>query len=171
MFVHSQPMERTTVYKVFNKLSSIHRSGFTLIELLVATALLILLSTVVIVSFRSANQTSRDSKRKSDLQQFRGVLETYRLETGTYPNSLNVNQVVSAQTGLVLSLGMSSFTSNEFVDPVNQGEHIYRYVYRNLPGCTYELGVVMENDSNLQSCSACYPSGSPPEGPYYCVSN
>lgn len=166
------PEEITTVFRAFSKSRSFDsKAGFTLIELLVATAILVLLSTVVIVSFRSANRTSRDSKRKSDLQQVRGILETYRLENGTYPNSQNPNQVVSGATGLMLSLDLSSFTGSEFVDPQNTGTQVYRYVYRNLPGCTYELGVVMENESNLQSCSACYPSGSPPEGPYYCVSN
>lgn len=163
--------ELTTVFKVFSNSRSRTTSGFTLIELLVATALLVLLSTVVIVSFRSANRTSRDSKRKADLQQARGILETYRLETGSYPNNLSPNQVVSGEIGLMLSLGMSAFTANEYVDPVNRDLQMYRYIYRNLPGCTYELGVVMENDNNAQSCEACYVSGSPPAGPYYCVSN
>lgn len=148
------------------------RAGFTLIELLVATALLVLLSTVVIASFRSANRTSRDSKRKADLQQVRGIIENFRLENGIYPGAEDT--VYSSQTGVFLlneSLDLSGYAGNDFIDPTNDATFHYRYIYRNLPGCAYEIGGLMEGERNAQGCASCYPSGSPPVGNYYCIAN
>jgi prepilin-type N-terminal cleavage/methylation domain-containing protein len=142
------------------------RQGFTLIELLVATALLVLLTTVVIASFRQANITSRDAKRKADLHLIRGALEAYRLEQGTYPGTLN--QLVSPN--VISSLGLSPNYINEvLLDPLSSGTYAYRYTRRNLPGCPYELGALMESANNVQTCGAC--GSTPPAGNYYCVAN
>lgn len=158
-----RPMESTTVFKPYN--NQVVRAGFTLIELLVATTLLVLLSTVVIASFRQANITARDSKRKADLQQVRGLVETYRLENGAYPGDLA--QIYTSQSGFFLTeLGLTG--STDYVDPVNDAEHYYRYIRQDAPGCAYELGALMESTSNAQSCGAC---GSAPAGTYYCVTN
>jgi prepilin-type N-terminal cleavage/methylation domain-containing protein len=148
------------------KISHRLQQGFTLIELLVATALLVLLTTVVIASFRQANVTSRDAKRKADLHLIRGALEAYRLENGTYPGTLN--QLVSPN--VISSLGLSpNFINEILVDPLSTGSYAYRYTLRNRPGCPYELGALMESANNVQTCGAC--GSTPPTGNYYCVAN
>ncbi len=148
--------------KVFSKIP-FARQGFTLIELLVATALLILLSTIVVASFRQANISSRDAKRKADLQMLRGALESYRLEHGIYPGSPGVE----VNTVIVSALGLSSFVPNELLDPLSNETYFYTYTLRNLPGCPYELGATMESSNNSQACSAC---GTTSGENYYCVS-
>ena len=55
--------------------------GFTLIELLVVIAIIGILITVGAVSYQRAVRLSRDSKRKTDLEQIRQALETYRPKT------------------------------------------------------------------------------------------
>ncbi|MEI8232799.1 MAG: prepilin-type N-terminal cleavage/methylation domain-containing protein [bacterium] len=65
----------------------IFKKGFTLIELLVVIAIIGILITVGSVSYIRAMELSRDSKRKTDLEQIRQALETYRSEIGTYPAS------------------------------------------------------------------------------------
>jgi prepilin-type N-terminal cleavage/methylation domain-containing protein len=68
-------------------MKNIFKRGFTLIELLVVIAIIGILITVGSVSYQRAVRLSRDSKRKTDLEQIRQALETYRSENGTYPDS------------------------------------------------------------------------------------
>lgn len=59
--------------------------GFTLIELLVVIAIIAILISVGVVSYTRSLKLSRDARRKTDLEQIRQALETYRSELGTYP--------------------------------------------------------------------------------------
>lgn len=149
-------------------LSSFAQRGFTLIELLVATSLLILLSTVVIASFRQANISSRDAKRKADVQLIRGSIEAYRLENGTYPGTEG-SEVTSSGGTMMSTLGLENFTSGQINDPLNEAPYFYSYTFHNVPGCPYELGAVMEKSGNAQACNSACGGGNPED--YYCVSN
>jgi len=60
--------------------------GFTLIELLVVMAILGLLATVGLVSFRTAQMKGRDARRKHDLEQIQKALEMYYNDKGRYPD-------------------------------------------------------------------------------------
>lgn len=59
--------------------------GFTLIELLVVISIIGILVAVGATSYQRAVKLSRDSKRKTDLEQIRQALETFRSENGFYP--------------------------------------------------------------------------------------
>jgi len=61
------------------------RTGFTLIELLVAMTIVAILMGIALVSFQGARKSSRDGKRKADLEQVRSALEMYRADNGGYP--------------------------------------------------------------------------------------
>ncbi len=61
------------------------KKGFTLIELLVAMAILGILATVGMVSFRMAQVRGRDVQRKSDLKQISNALELYYSDHKVYP--------------------------------------------------------------------------------------
>jgi len=58
--------------------------GFTLIELLVVIAIVGILVAVGSISYLTASKQSRDTRRKTDLEQIRQALETYRAETSLY---------------------------------------------------------------------------------------
>lgn len=60
-------------------------AGFTMIELLVVATIMIVLTTIALVSYRSATQNSRNAKRKTDLQTVRQALVLYRSDNGCYP--------------------------------------------------------------------------------------
>ncbi len=62
-----------------------HKFGYTLIELLIVITIVGILVAVSTVSYLTASKQSRDTKRKTDLEQIRQALETYRSENGTYP--------------------------------------------------------------------------------------
>jgi len=63
-----------------------HKKAFTLIELLVVIAIIELLSSVILVSFNSAQQRARDAVRLSDMKQIQLALELYYNEHGRYPS-------------------------------------------------------------------------------------
>lgn len=143
--------------------------GFSLIELLVVTTLIAVLTAAVIVSFRQANHNARDSKRKADIQEIRGVLENYRLENGAYPDAENetINGEVS-NDGTFLENVPANYTSRSYADPVNDETYYYRYTIRDLPGCRYQLVVKMET-GNGQSCAACQDPSI--DSTYYCTTD
>lgn len=62
------------------------KKGFTLIELLVVMAIIGILAALSLTSFNTAQKNSRDTRRKSDLAQYRNVVEAYASNNnGKYP--------------------------------------------------------------------------------------
>lgn len=60
--------------------------GFTLIELLVVIAVISILISLALVSLGTAQKQGRDTRRKSDLAQYRNGLEAYAANSGgKYP--------------------------------------------------------------------------------------
>ena len=60
-------------------------SGFTLVELLIVISIIGILAGIGLASFNSAQAKSRDTKRKTDLQQVGNALELYYNDKGQYP--------------------------------------------------------------------------------------
>lgn len=147
-----------------------NNSGFSLVELLVTTTILAVLLTIVAVSFRQLNMSARDSKRKADIQEIRGILENVRAETGAYPDSSNeVGGYEYSGDGTFMENVLPQYISRSFNDPLYGTEstvYFYRYKVHNLPGCTYELSAVLESGSP-QYCPACGINS----GDIYCVTD
>ncbi len=72
--------------KFLNPILTKRKKGFTLIELLVSATIIIVLTTIGVVSYRSASTKSRNSKRMGDLEAVRQALVLRRSETGCYPD-------------------------------------------------------------------------------------
>lgn len=72
------------------------QAGFTLIELIVVITIIGILSTVLVANFMQVRYKTRDSVRKSDLEQIRLALETYRVDMGEYPTSLYASGCTSS---------------------------------------------------------------------------
>jgi len=66
----------------------VKNSGFTLMELLIVMAILGLLATIGLGSFRSSQMKGRDAQRKSDLGQIQKALEMYYNDYSGYPETL-----------------------------------------------------------------------------------
>jgi len=66
------------------------KKGFTLIELLVVISIIGILASLTLVSYTGAQKQTRDTQRRSDLNQFRNALENYAgSNNGLYPESLD----------------------------------------------------------------------------------
>jgi prepilin-type N-terminal cleavage/methylation domain-containing protein len=76
-----------------------NRRGFTLMELLIAVSIIAILVAIGVASYSTVNKQSRDTKRKSDLEQVRSALEMYRAVNGYYP-SAGSGSYVDASSGL-----------------------------------------------------------------------
>lgn len=63
--------------------------GFTLMELLIAIAIIGVLAVIGVSSSSSYLSSARDSRRKTDLENIRTALESYRSNNSSYPPTLS----------------------------------------------------------------------------------
>jgi len=119
--------------------------GFTLIELIIVMAILGLLATVGLASFRSSQIKGRDAQRKNDLGQLQRGLEAYYNDKGQYPADLpgagSPWQDEEVEDG---TLYMKEIPS----DPTT-----FSYEYES-DGTSYKIFAFLENqkDKDIQDC-------------------
>ena len=77
---------RSTWQKKHFVSSNRSRQGFTFIEILVVSVLIGVLTSVVMVSFVSSSEYTRDARRKKELAALQAALEVYKLNNGAYPS-------------------------------------------------------------------------------------
>lgn len=99
-------------------------NGFTLIELLVVISIIGVLVGVSIFGLSGARESSRDARRKSDLELIRAGLEMYKADCNIYPASLGTSLVGSGTPAgcAVLNTYVASIPS----DPI-AASRSYRY--------------------------------------------
>lgn len=118
------------------------KTAFTIIELVIAITIIAVLSTMGTMVYTSSLQSSRDARRKSDLEQIRSALELYRSNSGTslYPTS------------------MLTITDYIRIPKEMKNNQNYGYLYQN-NGNDYMLGAVLEKNTG-PTCpplpSVCY---------------
>lgn len=61
--------------------------AFTLIEVLVVATIIGLLAATAAVSYTSLNRSSRDGRRKADIEEMRAAFEQWRSDYGSYPTT------------------------------------------------------------------------------------
>ncbi len=117
--------------------------GFTMIELLVVTTIIIVITSIGLVSYTSANRSARNGKRKADMEMVRQALVLYRTDNGSYPDTNAFADMLAT---------ISDYTSaNSVTDPKNEGSYVYSYT---------SDGVVFTLTANLE-----------PDGTPYSVNN
>ncbi len=95
------------------------QSGFTMIELLVASTIMIVLVTIGMVSYQNAGKTSRDAKRKADLQIVRQALVLRKADGEGYPSGNFITVVGNLQT--------DGYLTDEIKDPKDVNPYNYAY--------------------------------------------
>lgn len=123
------------------------KKGFTLIELLVVISIISLLSTVVLAGVGQARISSRDAKRKLDLQQVANALELHYDEYGSYTQpegwcndfstgaNLDCSEPVGSdwdEDSALRGLVTDGFISSLPIDPANDATYRYTYEPWNL---------------------------------------
>lgn len=112
--------------------------GFTMIELLVVTTIIIILTSIGLVSYTSANRSARNGKRKADIEMVRQALVLYRTDNTTYPATSNFNTMLTT---------IADYTSSTTVtDPKNDATYFYSY---SSAGATFTLTARLEPDATL----------------------
>ena len=111
------------------------KKGFTLIEILVVISIIGILAALTLSGFTTARKNARDTQRKSDLAQYKAVLETRAANTGgLYPlaatNDGNTcNGAGCPQTGLFNATGdiIIEYLPAVILDPVQTTTYRYSY--------------------------------------------
>ncbi len=137
------------------------KKGFTLMELLVVMAILGILITVGLTSYKSVQAKSRDSRRKSDMRQIASALELYYNDYDRYPTDTNnvingcgtagvsvcawgsVFQTLKADGVSVKTMYMPKLSG----DPV--GTYNYYYDVYGSQGKGYQLFARLENTQDI----------------------
>jgi prepilin-type N-terminal cleavage/methylation domain-containing protein len=104
--------------------------GFTLIELLVVISIIGILAAMATLSFTAVQKQARDTARKSDLAQYRNLVESFaNKNNGLFPiYSTQVNASGSLCTTLNVSLGLSGSCPE---DPKYASDNTYtQYKYQ-----------------------------------------
>jgi type II secretion system protein G len=67
--------------------------GFTLIELLVVISIIGILIGLSVFGLQGARESSRDARRKSDLEMIRSGLEIYKADCDVYPTTISTTLI------------------------------------------------------------------------------
>jgi len=127
------------------------QKGFTLVEILVVIAVIGILASIGVVTYRDIQMRGRDQKRKSDLQELQLALEQYRINNnGQYPSVSAADETsnyIGKVSGLTNKLITGTPTYMQIVplDPLNQ-DNCKTYLYMHDSTRTkYTLFAHLEN--------------------------
>ena len=127
-------------------------SGYTLIELLVVISVIAILLGLSLFSIDAARKSSRDSRRRADLELIRSALELYKADCNVYPSSITFGGSLSGGgVGVPATCGVgNTYMSSIPLDPKNPAR---LYIYnRGLTATTYELCSALEQTSGTATC-------------------
>ena len=128
------------------------KNGFTLIELLVVISIIGILLGLSIFGLQGARQSSRDAKRKGDLEMIRSGIEIYKADCNSYPAALSTPLVGDGSTNCPAT---NTYISSVPTDPVPAS---YSYSYTST-GATYTLCAYLENPPAIVIGSGCGSCG------------
>lgn len=129
------------------------KRGFTLLELLVVVGIIAILVSLAAVAYNTAQKSTRDARRRSDIKAAQNALEQYySANTFLYPASGTCDQIASTS---YLESG---------VKPADPGSYTYTYSCTTTTYCV--CAQLERGGGNATNTSCSYGSGN-----YYCVSN
>lgn len=129
--------------RLFDKYST---SGFTLIELLVVISIIAILISLSIFGLQGARESSRDARRKADLELIRSGLELYKSDCNTYPD--NLNDPVQGTGSPPACATTNTYIQDVPTDPASPSR-VYLY---STAGTTYELCASLEQGEGTVTC-------------------
>lgn len=137
-------------------LSSRSTRGFSLVELLITVSIIAILVAIGIASYATINRQSRDTRRKSDLEQIRSALEMYRADNGHYPTASGATWVIASEPTLGLTTALvPTYLPIIPTDPTAPGQN-YMYQATNMSGGVYYgycLSGGLEGEDPTDTCT------------------
>lgn len=109
--------------------------GFTIVELLIVVVVIAILAAITIVAYNGITNQSRRASMQNNLQQTAKLIESYKIETGSYPIGLGV-----------LNKGAGVRSNNDS-----------RYAY-TLDGVNYLLSIGSANSNDTYKVSSAQPA-------------
>lgn len=124
--------------------------GFTLIELLVVISIIGILVGLSIFGLQSARESSRNSRRKADLELIRSGIEIYKADCGSYPLPPLSDSLSGSKTS-----GNTCLTSTVYIAEVPTDILESRSYFYDSNGITYELCAALEDDGTDTCSGSC----------------
>lgn len=124
------------------------QAGFTLIELLVVISIIGILASLTLVSYTGAQKQTRDTQRRSDLNQYRNALENYASSNnGLYP--ANISSIANlCGSGKPLD---TKFMASCPTDPIG-GTYTYGF-FSSATGDSFVIYAGLETGGYWEVCS------------------
>lgn len=66
-----------------------HKSGFTLVEIMIVVVIIGLLAGLAMPAFKRVQMNSQNARTANDVRVFAGMMETFSMEYGDYPEDSN----------------------------------------------------------------------------------
>lgn len=92
------------------------RKGFTILELSIVIVIITIISSLMFVSFNTARQINRDTKRVADVKEMQTALALYFRDWGQYPS------ITSVTAGAALASGTVSYLSRWPANPTPRAD-------------------------------------------------
>lgn len=139
-----------------NKKLNYGEGAFTLIELLVVISIIGILIALSIFGLTGARESSRDARRKADIELIRSGIELYKADCNTYPVALTFGASLVGNGSLSSCSSSNTYISEIPIDPIPSARD-YRYSGTTT---TYEICTALENGSGTVSCGGSSNCGS-----------
>ncbi len=129
------------------------QTGFTMIELLIVIVILGILSAIGLRSFTASQVKSRDSYRKSSLDEIAFALETYYNDHGSYPLSSSDGRIIGCGVngGENCSYGSiwQDTKGTTYMVKLPADPKAYSFFYLSADGSSYQLYARLENSNDI----------------------
>jgi prepilin-type N-terminal cleavage/methylation domain-containing protein len=129
---------------------SILKKGFTLIELLVVITIVGILIGLSVFGLQGSRESSRDAKRKADLELIRSGIEIYKSDCLGYPVATYTTNWPSSITGDGTPAACA--LTNIYVSPPADPQSPARYYIYTSNGTTYEMCAALEQGTGTVTC-------------------
>lgn len=136
--------------------------GFTLVELLIVVSVIAILSIVGIAVFTSAQEQTRDARRKADIQAIQKSLESHYNDSSCGATAAVSYCGITATTTAIL------FANGSI--PLNPAPGGADYTYPTVAASSYTTCAQLENNTGNYNDAGTTPNATN-TGTYYCLKN